>query len=470
MLDQQWRGLVDKALKGEPLATLNSATEEGITLEPLYAAGDAPSLTCRGGATRWTVAQRVDHPNAEMAYTQTMAELEGGASGLCLVARGAPASFGYGIDLDHLPTILGDVLVDAIRLTLEPSPARARSARALAHYLSERSELNRLITVDFGLDAPSMLAATGGLRGTAETTRERQAVHFAELKDHGFGGTIYRADGRVIHNAGGTDALELGFVLASLVFAMKSGSNPQEAAEGTMLGVALDADQFAGIAKQRALRILHTKLIEMAGLEAFKPHIHAETSRRMLTRLDSHVNMLRTTTAVFAAAVGGADAITSLPFTWPHGLPEAFARRNARNTQLVLQEESRLFQVNDPAAGSGLFESYTRALCDKAWSAFQAIEAEGGVIEALTSGHIQKAVRRAREECAEALRSGERHLTGTTMFQLADEYPVEVDELSPTEERLKDGLATYAEPLSFAPLDLDALGTAEIGTGSGDGH
>jgi methylmalonyl-CoA mutase len=126
--------------------------------------------------------------------------------------------------------------------------------------------------------------------------------------------------------------------------------------------------------------------MEAAGIDPFPARIHAETSTRMLTRSDPHVNMLRTTTAVFAAATGGADAITCLPFSQALGYPDAFARRTARNTQLVLMEESHLHAVDDPAAGSGLYAHYTQALCEKAWAAFQAIEAEGGVIEALGVG------------------------------------------------------------------------------------
>lgn len=450
---ERWRSLVDKALKGAPLDSLSSQSDEGIALDPLYAPADGKPLAMRGGGTPWVVAQRVDHPDAEAAYAQTMAELEGGASGLVLVSQGAAGSLGYGIDLKALPSILDDVLVDAVRFTLEPSPARARDARAVAAYLNSRSTPNAHITVDFGLDPASLLAASGGLRGDGPSTREAQARHFNELSEHGFQGTIYRADGRVIHNAGGTDAQELAFVLASLVFSMKSGDDPTHSAHKTLLGVAVDADQFAGIAKLRALRVLHAKLMEAAGIAPFEPHIHAETSRRMLTRLDPHVNMLRATTAVFAAAVGGADSITALPFSQPLGYPDPFARRTARNTQLVLMEESHLHQAGDPAAGSGLYESYTQALCEKAWEGFQAIEREGGVIEALVSGHIQTEVKTARATLDAQINAGERHLTGTTIFQLESEYPVDVEEVKPITLPLKDGLKTYAEALQAASLD-----------------
>ncbi len=449
----RWQGLVDKAIKGAPTESLNSVTDDGIQLAPLYAASNSQPIAMRGGGRPWVVAQRVDHPNAQAAYAQTMAELEGGASGLVIVGEGAPASQGYGVALSALPALLDDVLVDAVRLTLEPSPARARDARAMAAYLAARATANAHITVDFGLDPPSLLAASGGLRGDGPSTREAQTRHFGELAAHGFQGTIYRADGRVIHNGGGADADELAFVLASLVFAMKSGDDPALAAQKTMLGVAVDADQFAGIAKLRALRLLHAKLMEAAGIAPFIPHIHSETSARMLTKLDPHVNMLRATTAVFSAAVGGANSITALPFSLPLGYPDSFARRTARNTQLVLMEESHLHQVGDPAAGSGLFESYTQALCTKAWEGFQAIEREGGVIEALVSGSIQAKVKAAQAARAEQIAAGKRQLTGTTVFQLDSEYAVEVEDVQPMTWPLKEGLKSYAEAILPAPLD-----------------
>lgn len=453
---ERWQVSVEKALKGAPFESLVSYTEEGIALQPLYGPAGGQPISMRSGGTPWIVSQRVDHPEAEAAQAQAMAELEGGASGLVLVMRDAASGFGYGFDLSDLSTVLDAVLVDAVRLTLEPSPARARSARALASHLSGTSPANAQIVVDFGLDAPSLLAASGGLRGDGPTTREAQARHFDELHAYGFQGTIHRADGRVIHNAGGTDADELAFVLASLAFAIRSGDDAALRASKTILGVAVDADQFAGIAKLRALRLLHAKLIEACGLPSFTPHLHAQTSTRMLTRRDAHVNMLRVTTAVFAAAVGGANAITALPYSQSLGYPDPFARRTARNTQLVLMEESNLYQVDDPAAGSGLYESYTQALCEKAWAGFQAIEREGGIVEALVSGHIQDKVKASRAARAEQFAEQKRHLTGSTIFQLESEYPVEIETVAQTTSTLKDDLKTYCEPLEPAPLEGDA--------------
>ena len=114
----------------------------------------------------------------------------------------------------------------------------------------------------------------------------------------------------------------------------------------------------------------------------------------MMAARDPYVNILRTTIAVFAAGLGGADAITVLPFTAALGLPDRFARRIARNTQLILLEESNLAKVADPAAGSGGIEDLTDELCGAAWALFQEIEAAGGAAAALENGLIQRQGRR----------------------------------------------------------------------------
>ena len=154
--------------------------------------------------------------------------------------------------------------------------------------------------------------------------------------------------------------------------------------------------------------------------------VSAETAWRMMTRRDSYVNMLRATIAVTAAGVGGADAISVLPFTAAIGLPDAFARRVARNTQLILLEESNLFRVSDPAAGSGGIEALTTQMSHAAWTLLQEIEAAGGAAAALEQGLIQKkiAATRTAREAATARRKDA--ITGTSDYPNLGELPVAV--------------------------------------------
>jgi methylmalonyl-CoA mutase len=165
-----------------------------------------------------------------------------------------------------------------------------------------------------------------------------------DLVLRGFKGPFAAADARNVHAAGGSEAQELAYALSSALAylrAFEAGGMHLDAARRTIFfRFAADADQFLTIAKLRALRTLWARVEEACGLVPLPAFVSVETAWRIMTRRDPHVNLLRATSAAFSAAVGGADAIALLPFTAAAGLPDAFARRMARNTQLLLAEES----------------------------------------------------------------------------------------------------------------------------------
>jgi methylmalonyl-CoA mutase len=204
-----------------------------------------------------------------------------------------------------------------------------------------------------------------------------------------------------------------------------------QAREMIFFRLAADADQFLTIAKFRALRRLWGRVEEACGLTAAPAFVCAETAWRMMTRRDPYVNMLRATIGVFAAGLGGADAITVLPFTLARGLPDRFARRIARNTQLVLSAESNLAKVIDAAAGAGVIEDLTDQLCRTAWTLFQEIEGSGGVAAALKQGLIQNKVATVRAERQAAVAARADMLTGTSDFADLDEPAVAVLDVAP---------------------------------------
>jgi methylmalonyl-CoA mutase len=200
------------------------------------------------------------------------------------------------------------------------------------------------------------------------------------------------------------------------------------------------------MAKFRALRKLWARVEEACGLAPERIFISAETAWRMMTRRDVHVNMLRTTIATFSAGLGGSDAITVLPFTSTLGLPDQFARRIARNSQLILLEESNLAKVGDPAAGSGSIEDLTDKLCRVAWSLFQEIESAGGAAAALERGLIQKKVAVVRTERDRAIALRRDALTGTSDFPYLAETPVSVLEVA------KVSVVPVGTRIAFEPL------------------
>jgi methylmalonyl-CoA mutase len=213
----------------------------------------------------------------------------------------------------------------------------------------------------------------------------------------------------------------------------------------------VDQDQFMSIAKIRALRRLWIAAQEACSITPSQASIHAETSFRMLAKRDAETNILRNTIAAFSAGVAGADTISVLPHTLAHGLPDAFARRIARNTQLIIAGESHLDFVADPAAGSGAIESLTGALCEKAWDEFRRIETEGGMLASLSKGHFQERVKAARDERGAKLREGERAILGTTIYPPPKERAVST--LDAEKRPMPEDGSVFCERLPAMRLD-----------------
>jgi methylmalonyl-CoA mutase len=395
-------------------------------------------VAARAPGAAWTIMQRVDHPDPAAANEQVLHDLESGATGLTIVCKGSVNANGYGLDssLATLDRVLAGVYLDAgVVIDFNVSAETRDAAKNFAALVKKR-----------GLD-PATVALRGSLNplghnaatGTAIRPWKDLAPAFAglvnELAADGFRGPFAVADGRVIHNAGGSEAQELAFTLASAVTylrALEAGGLAVDAARRMLyFRMASDADQFLSIAKFRALRKLWARIEQACGVSPIPAYVSAETAWRMMTRRDPAVNMLRATVAVVAAGLGGADAITLLPHTMAIGLPDSFARRIARNTQLVLLEESNLAKVTDPAAGSGAIEDLTDQLCTAAWSLFQEIEKSGGVDAALEQGLIQSKVAATRAEREKNIARRRDPLTGTSEFPNIHEDVPHVLDIAP---------------------------------------
>lgn len=433
----EWRKLVDAALKGAVFdKRLVTHTYDGLRVEPLYgrAAGVKP-LAGRAPGTPWALMQRLDHPDPAAANVQALQDLENGAAGLCLVFAGAPAARGYGVVANDTATLdhaLSGVMLDLIPLRIETSPFAGRPVANLMMELVDARKLDPAkLTVDFGLDPIGDMARTGSALLPWPELSARAGATAKDVRAKGFNNAhLLRADGRAVHEAGGSEAQELAFSIAAGVSYLRlleaSGFALEQARQRISFLMAADADEFLTIAKFRALRKLWARVEQACGLKPQPAFVSAETAWRMMTRRDPYVNMLRATIAVTAAGFGGANAINVLPFTAALGLPDAFARRVARNTQLILLEESNLFRVSDPAAGSGGIEALTTQMSHAAWTLLQEIEAAGGAAAALEQGLIQKkiAATRTAREAATARRKDA--ITGTSDYPNLGELPVAV--------------------------------------------
>ena len=458
-----WRKLVDGVLKGASFEKLVSKTSDGLALQPIYrrARNSAP-IAGRPPAAPWQVMQRVDHPDPAAANAQAIHDLENGASGLEIEFAGSAGARGFGI-VDATPETLkrlfGGIVFDAgISIALHPVLGRQNAGESLAALIEDQGFDPAKVDLRFNYQALSTMA----VRGRAPAAWDEMAKPFAGvvggLMGRGFKGPFVLADGRAVHDAGGSEAQELAFALSLAVAYLRmleAGRIDLDKARAAIsFRLAADADQFLTMAKFRALRLLWARVEEACGLAPKPVFVAAETAWRMLTQRDPYVNLLRATMATFAAGLSGANAITVLPHTLAIGLPDAFARRVARNTQLVLLEESNLAKVSDPAAGAGGIESLTQALCEAAWPLFQEIDKAGGVFAALEQGLIQGKVAAISATREANIRKRKDVLTGASAFPNLGEARVAVLDAKPVELGPSNDAAITFEALS--PMRLAA--------------
>lgn len=446
---KRWMSLVETALKGADFEKkLVSRTADGLRIEPLYGPAEAAAQPVRAPGP-WRIAQRVDHPDPAAAAKQALTDLEGGADALVLVLAGAPAARGFGLtanDAAGLDTALSGVMLPLIGLRLDAGGRGLEAARWVRDLASARGEDFSAYDLDLGIDPVGVLAATGSLGAVWKEVAPRLAAAVTELDEAGFSGRAFLADGRPYHEAGAGEAAELGAVLATALAYLRTleaaGYDLDKARDRIAMLLVADADEFVTLSKFRAMRRLWARVEQACGLAPKPLRLHAETAWRMMTKRDPFTNILRTGMAAAAAGMGGADSVCVLPYTQALGLPDAFARRVGRNSQIVLLEESHLGRVSDPAAGAGGLEALTSQIAEAAWDAFQAIEGEGGIVASLSVGKIQRRIETIREARAKAIATRRIALTGATEFPNLAEKPVAVLDLAP---------AAAGRPANFGP-------------------
>ena len=427
-----WVALVEKTLKGGSPESLTFRSYDGLPTEALYTASarqpDAVrfALPRSQGAGRWDIRTVLDTPDPAIANEHALQDLENGANSL-LLRVDPTGEVGVAIaSAEDMARVLGGVELELAPVALDAGFLGVQAAQWL-HAAAKSAPRAKLA---LHLDPLGAFARAGASPGPVEANVAEAATLAARLRNTYPDATAFLASGAVAHEAGGSEAQELAVMLAAAAAYIRAlheaGVGLAEAPALLTLGLAADSEYFTGIAKVRAARALWMRLCEALGAST-PARIEARSSRRMLSRLDPWVNLLRLTAAGFGAAVGGADAIVLEPFTQPLGRPTAFARRQARNAQLVLMEESGLARVADPAGGAWFLEAQTDQLARAAWALFQQIEAAGGLAQALRSGLIAGWVEAARTAFAADLASGARKLVGVTVFRNPDEAPVAVE-------------------------------------------
>jgi len=419
-----WRAEAEKALKGKPVEGLVHLDADHLTTRPLYGRANATDAIFAPRASDadgrpWDLRTQVEGDDPEAANAAILADLEGGAASVLL-------SGSILADSEPLGRALTGVALELAPVGLDAGLAGPDAANALA-VVAKGSPRAKLL---FHMDPLTAFAATGGSPRSIEehlslaaNTAARHAGAYPEA-------SFFLATGRAAHEAGGSSGQELGFAAASaaayLKAAVEAGLPIDRALIGTILGVSVDAEYFDSLAKVRALRLLWRSISKAFGAET-SARIEARSSRRMLAATDPWPNLLRLTAAGFAGAVGGADAVVLDGFSRAVGRPDAFARRQARNTQLILMEEAHIGRVADPAAGSWFLDHRTRDLAEAGWAEFQRIEREGGIVASLRGGALQQRIAASRASGKAALSDGGGQMVGVTKFVDADVRRVSVE-------------------------------------------
>ncbi|MDH6515608.1 methylmalonyl-CoA mutase [Streptomyces sp. SAI-208] len=433
----QWHSLVAGVLRksGKEVSgaaaedALSTALEDGLRTRPLYTAHDTapdpglpgfapfvrgarPEGNTTGG---WDVRQR----HAVADNTAVLTDLENGVTSLWLVVGEG------GIPVASLGQVLDGVYLDLAPVVLDAGGDFATAADALLRLYDERGIAGTAARGSLGADPLGHEARTG------EASDFAPVVPLARTCAEKYPGLrALTVDALPYHEAGGSAAQELGASIATGVAYLRAlteaGMGVEQACAQLEFRYAATADQFLTIAKLRAARRLWARVAEVCGAPGAGAQAqHAVVSPVMMTRRDPWVNMLRATIATLAAGVGGAEAVTVLPFDHALGLPDAFARRIARNTSTILVEESHLSRVIDPAGGSWYVERLTDELAEAAWRFFRTIERDGGQAAVLRSGRLRTDLATTWAQRSKRLATRREPITGVSEFPHLGEKPVE---------------------------------------------
>ncbi|SEG80706.1 heterodimeric methylmalonyl-CoA mutase small subunit [Actinacidiphila yanglinensis] len=434
---EQWQQLVAGVLRrsGRELSgpeaeqALSTALDDGLTVRPLYGP-DTPVPDAglpgfppyvRGGRPvgGWGIRQWHRSPDPERGNEEVLADLECGVDSLWLsVGAGA-------LPVAGLARALRGVRLDLAPIVLDAGAQAAAAADELLRLYDRQGVPADAARGNLGADPLGHFARTGRAVAFDDAVALARRV-YARYP----GVRALTVDALPYHDAGATAAQELGCSMATGVAYLRllagAGLDVEHACRQLEFRYAATADQFLTIAKLRAARRLWARIAQVGGAAVPVPQVqHAVTSTVMMTRRDPYVNMLRTTLAGLGAGVGGADSVTVLPFDHALGLPDAFARRIARNTSSILLAESHLGQVADPAGGSWYVERLTDELAHTAWEFFQQLEQAGGQERALRSGLVEECLAAAWQDRSRALATRREPITGVSEFPHLAEQPVE---------------------------------------------
>ncbi|HMN49367.1 MAG TPA: methylmalonyl-CoA mutase family protein [Ignavibacteriaceae bacterium] len=461
---EEWKNQVIKDLKGEPFEKLITKTYEEINLHPLYTSNDIKDLLqinnfpgfenyLRGNSASgfngrdWEIAQEYNQALPEDLNEALRSDLKRGLNSINIVLDN-PTKLGIDADQSiagevgkHGLSISGvrkmQVLFKDIDLTNQPInisggfSALPTTLLFTAYANETRTSLMNIkgsITsdpYDYLLSKGELPISLNQIFNEMKLATELMIKSNSAIKTIGVSSLPY-------NNAGANAVQELAFTLATSVEYLDEmisrGLKVDDVAKRIKFTFGTGSFYFMEVAKLRAARMLWSTILEAYGVaeENRKMFIHCRTTEFNQTYFDPYVNMLRTTTEAFSAIVGGADSMHTNPFDESFNPADDFSRRLARNTQIILKEESHLDQVIDPAGGSFFVEKLTDNIANAAWKLFQTIEEKGGMLKAIQSGFVQEEISKVADAKKKDFAKRKSVLVGTNMYANPKEEMMEI--------------------------------------------
>ena len=438
---EKWREQVERDLKGQPFdKKLITKTYEGIDLQPIYNREDIEKLPfidskpgfkdfVRGtksagyfGKT-WSMQQSIPYIIPEEFSRALQTDLSRGQNCVFLKPDLDENYSGLIFDsLEDITEILKGVDITEYPIYIESGMCGAVKLALISAFLKSKNIPFEKLNGSLGVDPLSYLATRGTLHISTDlihnsmySVTEWALRNAPEFRTIGVSTIPYQ-------NAGATAIQELAFSMATGVTyfnqLLEKEIVPNDIAKMFRFSFGIGSFFFMEVAKFRAARILWSKILEQYGVdkENRKIEINAEVSESNQTKLDAYVNMLRNTTEAFSALVGGVNSLRTAPFDDTFRVSDEFSRRIARNTQIVLEEESHISGLIDPAGGSYFVEYLTNEVASKSFDLFKEIQSKGGMLKALQDGFIQDTILAVADTRKKDLSKRKSVLVGTNMY------------------------------------------------------
>ena len=429
--------------EGNMQQVLHSDLAGGLHINPIYTDGMSEGLTDQvsggvglrssnpaGNIKGWDIRQRHWVTDVSSANSLMLEDLSRGARSIELAIDKT--------EMIPYEELLEGVMLDMAGIGLSCSRESLSAASQLVdHLLSKMPESSENI-FDLGVDPLGELLSKSLESNEFESYLAGSALLAAQVSNSFPQATTFRINGLKYAQIGADTVTEIAGILSTFVSYLrameKAGIEMEIALKQCLIIISVGTDQFLDIAKLRALRLLLQNIGIACGVESYHIKIQAQTSDYLMSKDDPWVNLLRTTVGCFSAATGGADIISIPAFDSAFGVPNEFGLRLARNTHLVLMEESNVHRVVDPAGGSWYVEALTKDIAEKSWERFQGYESSGGFKQQVVSGSYTEQAHLSRDNYKSKILSEEKVLIGVNSFreELAtelkrDPYPRSVD-------------------------------------------